>query len=185
VVYIGIGRAEITRATPATSATPAIGESVEALKESMMEGMHALSMRNVLNVIGLSHFGVFVLYAVFGVMLLLSLLFLIWGVRAESSRRFLYFNTLFMTIMSMMAYLAMATGNGILVLRKMPHTNDFQGSWRISDPLLAHKVLPCFASRAFPLSLLPPLSLSPLLSSLHLCTLSSASPLSLSPVLSF
>jgi len=139
VVYIGIGRAEITRATPATSATPAIGESVEALKESMMEGMHALSMRNVLNVIGLSHFGVFVLYAVFGVMLLLSLLFLIWGVRAESSRRFLYFNTLFMTIMSMMAYLAMATGNGILVLRKLPHTNDFQGSWRISDPLLAHK----------------------------------------------
>jgi len=116
-----------------------VGESVEALKNSMIEGMHALSMRNVLNVIGLSHFGVFVLYSVFAAMLLFSVLFLIWAIRSDTSRRFLYLNTLFITSMSTMAYLAMATGNGILVLRKVPQTHDYQASWRISDPLLAHK----------------------------------------------
>jgi hypothetical protein len=42
----------------------------------------------------------------------------VWGVRADSSRRFLYFNSFFVTSITCMAYLAMATGNGILVLRR-------------------------------------------------------------------
>lgn len=42
----------------------------------------------------------------------------VWGVRAESTKRFMYFNTFFVTSISCVGYLALATGNGILVLRK-------------------------------------------------------------------
>jgi len=91
-------------------------------------------MRNVLSVLGLTHFGVFVLYLVFVIMLLFSLLFLIWAVRSESNRRFLYLNTLFMTSMTAMAYLAMATGHGIMVLRNVDGK-----SWHFSNPIFAHK----------------------------------------------
>jgi hypothetical protein len=82
-----------------------------------VEGWHALSVDNLLHVAGLSPFGVAVLYMAFAVMLLVSLLFLLWGARADSSRRFFFWNTLFVTSISCMCYLAMATGNGILVLR--------------------------------------------------------------------
>ena len=88
-----------------------------ALKEALVEGWHALSVDNLLHVAGLSPFGVAVLYIEFTAMLLMSLLFLLWGARADSSRRFFFWNTLFVTSISCMCYLAMATGNGILVLR--------------------------------------------------------------------
>ncbi|KAJ1483331.1 hypothetical protein T484DRAFT_1800769 [Baffinella frigidus] len=84
----------------------------KALKSAFLEGWKAMSVRNVLKVVGISPFGVFVLYVGFCVMLVSSLLFLIWGVKAESSRRFMYFNTFFVTAISAMAYLAMATGTG-------------------------------------------------------------------------
>ena len=103
----------------ACASNAVLGQSVGALKDAMVEGIHALSLRNVLDVVGLSPFGVFVLYVIFLCMLLFSLLFLIWGIRSESSRRFVYLNTFFMTSLSAMAYLALATGNGILVLRKV------------------------------------------------------------------
>ena len=123
-----------------------VGATIEELKTSMMGAMHAVSLRNVLHVVGLSAFGVLVLYAVFAVMLLFSILFLIWALRCDSSRRFLYLNTLFITTLSAMAYLALATGNGIVVLRKVVHQDLRPGQedatyqvWRISDPMLAHK----------------------------------------------
>jgi len=113
------------------------GQSVKALSDSMMQAVQAANMRNVLSVLGLTRFGVFVLYVVFITMLLFSLLFLIWAVRSESNRRFLYLNTLFMTSMTAMAYLTMATGHGIFVLRKV------DGSWHFSNPLFANPVPPC------------------------------------------
>ena len=72
-----------------------------------------------------------VLYMEFAAMLLVSLLFLLWGARAESGRRFFFWNMLFVTSISCMCYLAMATGNGILVLRwglrRGPRSADFRG----------------------------------------------------------
>lgn len=104
-----------------------------ALKEALVEGWHALSVDNLLHVAGLSPFGVAVLYMAFAVMLLVSLLFLLWGARADSSRRFFFWNTLFVTSISCMCYLAMATGNGILVLRRPEG-----GSWRLSEDLVSN-----------------------------------------------
>lgn len=106
-----------------------------ALKESLMEGIEALSVNNVLHVAGLTPFGVFLLYLEFIIMLLFSVLFLIWGIRAESAKRFLYFNTFFCTSITCMAYLAMATGNGIFVLRRFS-TEDGKGHWHFTLPSL-------------------------------------------------
>jgi bacteriorhodopsin len=133
------------------------GQSVKALSDSMMQAVQAANMRNVLSVLGLTRFGVFVLYVVFITMLLFSVLFLIWAVRSESNRRFLYLNTLFMTSMTAMAYLTMATGHGIFVLRKV------DGSWHFSNPLFANPVPPCLP---------PPLPASPPPSSLSSCLFS-------------
>lgn len=129
------------------------GQSVKALSDSMMQAVQAANMRNVLSVLGLTHFGVFVLYVVFITMLLFSVLFLIWAVRSESNRRFLYLNTLFMTSITAMAYLTMATGHGICVLRKV------DGSWHFSNPLFANPVPPCLPPPLPPPlpPLLPPL----------------------------
>lgn len=95
-----------------TDSCRALENSAAALKTALVEGLKALSIRNVLGVVGISPFGVFVLYIGFTLMLLSSLLFLIWGIKAESARRFMYFNTFFVTSISSMAYLAMATGTG-------------------------------------------------------------------------
>mmetsp|Transcript_23270 Transcript_23270/g.45169 ORF Transcript_23270/g.45169 Transcript_23270/m.45169 type:complete len:559 (+) Transcript_23270:48-1724(+) len=108
-------------------------EAALALKNSLLEGLRALSVESILNVAGLTHFGVFVLYMEFAVMFLFSVLFLIWGVRAESAKRFLYFNTFFCTAISCMAYLAMATGNGILVLRRL-NSEGKGASWHLATP---------------------------------------------------
>jgi hypothetical protein len=132
------------------------GQSVQALSDSMMQAVQAATMRNVLSVLGLTHFGVFVLYLVFVIMLLFSLLFLIWAVRSESNRRFLYLNTLFMTSMTAMAYLAMATGHGIMVLRNVDGK-----SWHFSNPIFAHKVSVSLPHPPPPTPRLSPLCLSP------------------------
>jgi len=149
----------------------------KALKSAFLEGWKAMSVRNVLKVVGISPFGVFVLYVGFCVMLVSSLLFLIWGVKAESSRRFMYFNTFFVTAISAMAYLAMATGTGIQVLRRMDSESGEAGTWSVSDPMMvwpgtaahpnplydenyAHsKTYPIFYARYFMLILAQPLIL--------------------------
>jgi len=110
-------------------------EAALALKNSLIEGMHALSIQSILHVAGLTPFGVFVLYLEFVIMFLFSILFLIWGVRAESAKRFLYFNTFFCTSISTMAYLAMATGNGIFVLRRL-NSEGKSASWHLTSASL-------------------------------------------------
>jgi hypothetical protein len=134
------------------------GQSVKALSDSMMQAVSAANMRNVLSVLGLTRFGVFVLYVVFITMLLFSILFLIWAVRSESNRRFLYLNTLFMTSITAMAYLTMATGQGICVLRKL------DGAWHFSNPLFANPVPPLSSASppaSPPASPFPPLPSPP------------------------
>lgn len=110
-------------------------DAAAALQESLMEGIHAMDMTSILTVAGLTPFGVFLLYLEFVIMFLFSVLFLIWGVRAESSKRFLYYNTFFCTAITCMAYLAMATGNGIFVLRKFANEGK-AGHWHYTLPSL-------------------------------------------------
>mmetsp|Transcript_17802 Transcript_17802/g.44975 ORF Transcript_17802/g.44975 Transcript_17802/m.44975 type:complete len:555 (+) Transcript_17802:37-1701(+) len=135
-----------------------LSDAAMALKSSIVEGIHALSVNSILHVAGLTPFGVFTLYLEFVIMFLFSVLFLIWGVRAESAKRFLYFNTFFCTAISTMAYLAMATGNGIFVLRRLTSegkaaswhlastTQDFQHA-AMSEEYAAMDTYPIFFAR--------------------------------------
>mmetsp|Transcript_27227 Transcript_27227/g.71752 ORF Transcript_27227/g.71752 Transcript_27227/m.71752 type:complete len:235 (+) Transcript_27227:380-1084(+) len=134
----GVVEANITFFHPSSDGTPdacsGLPQTAIALKQAMLEGWHALSVEQILNVVGLSPFGVAALYIEFTVMLLLSLVLLLTGARAESGRKLFFWNVLFLTSSSGLCYLAMATGNGVLVLRQV----GADPTWKMSDSLLAH-----------------------------------------------
>mmetsp|Transcript_31312 Transcript_31312/g.76748 ORF Transcript_31312/g.76748 Transcript_31312/m.76748 type:complete len:479 (+) Transcript_31312:420-1856(+) len=112
--------------------------SFEGMKYQMLQGWQSLSIRNVLDVGGVSQLGVAVLYAAFATMVLCSLLFAGWGHREpEQEKRQMYLFCGFATTISALSYLSMASGNGLLILRKISD----QG-WAYSDPLLSTRGAP-------------------------------------------
>lgn len=94
--------------------------SFTTLKSAMVEGWQALSLRNVLNISGVSPFGVVLLYLAFVLFTVLSL-WCWWRARGEKdlSKRELAQAAFYLATVTALCYLTMATGNGLLVLRKV------------------------------------------------------------------
>ncbi|EKX33118.1 hypothetical protein GUITHDRAFT_148137 [Guillardia theta CCMP2712] len=110
--------------------------SVAVLKEAMFEGWRSLSFRNLLNVSGVTPVGVIVLYASFVILCACSFYFFFKSRSAPSLVvKDLLQNAFFIMTIAGICYLAMATGNGLLVLRKTGI--GISSKWAYSDSLIS------------------------------------------------
>jgi hypothetical protein len=85
----------------------------------MTEGWRALSFRNVLEVVGVTPLGVMIMYLSMSLLALLSMALAMRGCSEQDPlQRELLYSAFFIVTISAACYLTMATGNGLLVLRK-------------------------------------------------------------------
>lgn len=110
--------------------------TIGALKDAFINSWNALSLRDVLNVVGVSPLGVVILYATAAFLGLFSLLFLFWALKdIDPDRKQMCLHAYFAATISTVAYLTMATGCGLVVLRKSG--TGPRAVWMYSNPLMA------------------------------------------------
>lgn len=110
--------------------------SLAVLKEAMAEGWSALSVRNVLQVVGVTPMGVVIMYLCMVLLTLLSGALVMRGCsEPDQKQKELLYSAFFIVAISACCYLTMATGNGLLVLRKSG--TGLKATWAYSNPLMA------------------------------------------------
>jgi len=98
--------------------------SMAVLKQAMREGWSSLSMRNVLQVVGVGPVGIVIMYLSMSLLGLLSCALVMRGCSEQDQhQKELYFSAFFIATISAACYFTMATGNGLLVLRKVQLEN--------------------------------------------------------------
>eukprot|EP00294_Goniomonas_avonlea_P005827 CAMPEP_0114556290 /NCGR_PEP_ID=MMETSP0114-20121206/9216_1 /TAXON_ID=31324 /ORGANISM="Goniomonas sp, Strain m" /LENGTH=467 /DNA_ID=CAMNT_0001741497 /DNA_START=433 /DNA_END=1836 /DNA_ORIENTATION=+ len=102
------------------SSPTALSTTAAEIEESLKNTYRATSLQALLDIPGFSTFGVAVLYIAFLLFLLLSLLFLFWAVRSPARKAGIFYNMFAVVAISTLAYLALATGYGVSVKRKLP-----------------------------------------------------------------
>jgi bacteriorhodopsin len=96
----------------------------------------ALSMRNVLQVVGVTPVGVMIMYLCMSLLVLLSAALVGRGCsEPDTHQKELLYSAFFIAAISAACYLTMATGNGLLVLRKSG--TGLKATWAYSNPLMA------------------------------------------------
>ncbi|KAJ1493036.1 hypothetical protein T484DRAFT_1930022, partial [Baffinella frigidus] len=113
--------------------------SLSALKLALNQGYQALTFRNVLSVVGVSPVGVVFLYTTCVLFSILSIVAFIRYSRAASrglpEEAAPQVVVLCIAIVGGLCYLAMATGSGMVVLRKVGPPASAQ--WTYSNPMMA------------------------------------------------
>ena len=110
--------------------------SLAVLKEAMLEGYSALTVRNVLQVVGVTPLGVSIMYLSMVLMTLLSAALVIRGCSEQDQhQKEMLYSAFFIVTIAAVTYLTMATGNGLLVLRKSG--TGLKATWAYSNPLMA------------------------------------------------
>jgi hypothetical protein len=93
--------------------------SLAVLKQAMRESWSALSIRNVLQVVGITQLSVVILYLSMSLLVLLCSALMVQGCSEQDlNQRELIYMAFFVVCISAVSYLSMATGNGLVVLRK-------------------------------------------------------------------
>jgi hypothetical protein len=119
---------------PLTKLESYVQKGIDELKDQVNLFKNAFSIANLLFVPGLAPGAVGILWIVFVIFLLSTILFLAWSFQASPATREPYYIAFFITSIACAAYLAMATGNGLVTLR------NFNGTWVWNDPLFATPV---------------------------------------------
>jgi len=116
---------------------PAVVSSVEELKSQMKFAFAATAYDNIVDIPGLSPAGVAALYLGFTLYLLVAMTFFLWALRSSLKRPQtinLRVWAFFVAACGCMCYLLMATGQGVLVQRKLPKGfGGSSGGWRYGN----------------------------------------------------